>query len=99
MEYTIDMGAPLAWNAKGHNRVLQNVANLIRTFQYEVAYDRLLGINPDVFDKPQEEAFALYSAEVYRVVSTFEPRAKVKDVVFLGIDQEGNIKSKVVVEI
>ena len=45
MEYTIDMGAPLAWNAKGHNRVLQNVANLIRTFQYEVAYDRLLIIN------------------------------------------------------
>ncbi|MCR4442137.1 MAG: hypothetical protein QHH10_08300 [Peptococcaceae bacterium] len=99
MEYIIDSNAPLAWDAKGNNRILQNVANLIKTFQYEVAYNRLMGINPDILDKPLEEVFVLYTAEVYRVVSTFEPRAKVKNVMLVGIDQEGNITARVVVEI
>jgi len=99
-EYVIDTGleTPLNWGAKGNERIVQNVANLIRTFQYEVAYNRLLGISPDVLDKNAEEAFALYAAEVFRVVSTFEPRATVQSVELVGIDQEGNIRAKVVIK-
>lgn len=101
LEYVIDTGSitPLAWGAKGKERIVQNVANLIRTYQYEVAYNRLLGINPDIIDKNAEEAFALYTAEVYRVVSTFEPRATVKSVEPVSIDKEGNISARVVIEV
>jgi len=100
MEYVIDIGkTELEWDAKGVNRILQNVANLIQTYQYEVAYNRLLGINADLIDRNTDQAFAMFSAEVHRVVSTFEPRATVKSVELVGIDTEGNIKARVVVEI
>jgi len=101
MEYVIvtSQDMQLDWSAKGAQRIVQNVANLIRTFWYEVAYNRLLGINPDILERSPEETFALYTAEVYRVVSTFEPRATVKSVEPISIDQEGNIRAKVVIEI
>jgi len=101
MQYVIDTTktTSLAWDAKGDTRVVQNVANLINTFQYEVAYNRLLGISPDIIDQNAEEALALFAAEVYRVVSTFEPRATVVSVEPISIDKEGNIAARVVIEV
>ena len=101
MEYIIDTSQPVQLNfgAIGAERILQNARTLINTFLYEVAYNRTMGINPELFDRPADVVVALYTAEVYRVVSDYEPRAKVKEVKLLGVDGEGNMQFKVVVEI
>lgn len=101
MKYEIDTSKSvrLNWAAKGAERILQNVLNLISTWQYEVAYNRVKGIDPSILDKPVDVAAALYIAEVYRVVSEYEPRATVKEVLFSGVDNEGHMQFKVVVEI
>ncbi len=87
------------WTAKGVERILQNVKNLMNTWRYEIAYDRTLGIDPAILDMPQDKAIARYTAEIYRLVNTNEPRANVKSVTYTGSDGEGNMNFKVVVEI
>lgn len=101
MEYSIDTSKPFVqnWSAKGPERILQNVFNLLNTWRYEVAYDRTLGMKTNILDKPQDVAVAAYTAEVYRLVSEYEPRARVKEVQFVGINDEGNMEFKVVLEI
>lgn len=101
MEYVIDTFQPvnLNWSAKGNERIIQNVQNIISTFLYEVAYNRGMGINPQILDKPADVAVNEYVAELYRVVPDYEPRAEVKDVRISGIDDEGNIQFKVVINI
>lgn len=98
--YTIDTSDPnLDWKASGDERIVQNVLNLIRTFRYEVGYDRTRGINPAVIDKPMQEAAALYTSEIFRVIDLYEPRASVNSVNFIDVDLEGNMQFKVAIEI
>lgn len=99
-EYVISTSSPvLNWNATGNERIIQNVLNLIRTFRYAVGYDRTRGINPAVVDKPLNEAVMIYTAEIYRVVELYEPRATVKSVSFSGLDDDGNMDFEVAIEI
>lgn len=101
MEYVIDTLNPSAlnWRASGNERIIRNVLNLIRTFRYDVGYDRTRGIDPSVVDKPLEEAAMVYISEIYRVVELYEPRVTVKEVRFTGADTEGNMQFRVVIEI
>jgi phage baseplate assembly protein W len=101
MLYEIDTSErlDLNWAAKGDQRVLQNIRNLMSTWRYEVAYDRTKGLDPAILDKPLEDAVALYTAEIYRLIETYEPSAMVRSVTFAGVDSEGNITLKVVIEI
>ena len=91
-------GIKLDWNANGINNIVQNVHNLINTFRYEVAYDRTKGIDPSILDKPATQAKALYISEIYRMINTYEPRAKVKQVDFVELN-DGNMQFKVVIEV
>jgi phage baseplate assembly protein W len=88
----------LDWGAKGSKRVAQNVSNLLNTLNYEVAYDRTLGLNSEIIHKPSGALAALYTAEVYRVVQDYEPRAIVQSVQVKGVTDDGNIDSLVVIE-
>lgn len=101
MQYEIDTSKPinLNWNAKGDERILQNVINLINTWKYEVAYNRNKGIETSIVDKTHDVSAALYVAEVFRVVGEYEPRATVKEVKYVGVDDNGNMQFKVVVDI
>lgn len=92
-------GSALDWAARGVNRIAQNVLNLISTWRYEVAYNRTLGIDPSIIDKPAPVAAALYTAEVYKLVQEYEPRARVSSVRYNGITPDGNIDAEVVIEI
>jgi phage baseplate assembly protein W len=89
----------LAWDAKGIDRIAQNVFNLITTFKYEVAYDRTLGLDGSFIDKPLEIAIAQATAQIYDIVAEREPRATVKSVDFKSIDDLGNLQFEVVVDI
>ncbi len=88
----------LDWSAKGINRKAQNVFNLINTWRYEVAYDRTLGLNPAIVDKPLQIAKALYVADIYRLIQDYQPDVTVKEVTINSIDNEGNIDAVVVIE-
>ena len=80
-------------------RIIQNVENLISTWKYEVAYNRVMGMDPTLLDQPLDIAVARYTSEVYRLVADYEPRAKVKEVAFTGLDDEGNMQFKVVIDV
>lgn len=100
MKYIVDTIAeqPLDWSAKGSARVLQNVYNLLNTYKYEVAYDRLIGLDAGIIDKPMSQVGGLLTAQIIEQVERFEPRAKISDVEILGQGM-GDVSIKVVVEI
>jgi phage baseplate assembly protein W len=56
-------------------RVLQNVKNLLMTHMGDVPYDRLRGLNPDVYDKPLPFVKAHITEEIARVLA-WEPDVK-----------------------
>lgn len=101
MLYTVDTSAParLDWGASGTQRIVQNVIDLINTWRYEVAYDRTMGINPAILDRPADMAASMYTAEIYRLVAEREPRAKVRSVKRKSGDDEGNLRFEVVIEV
>lgn len=97
MNYTISNKEPLNWGAKGHDRILQNISNILSTFKYEVAYDRTFGRDPQNIDKPLNKSLSAIITETYDLIKKHEPRVTVKDVEVDSID--GDIIIKVVVEI
>lgn len=101
MEYTIDTSQPviLNWNATKNERIVQNVFNIISTWKYEISYNRKIGIDSSLLDKPVEVSSSQYISEVYRVIQEFETRAIVKEVKLIGVDTEGNMQFRVVIEI
>ena len=101
MEYTIDTSQEvnLNWNATKNERIVQNVLNIISTWKYEVSYNRKIGIDPSLLDKPVEIASTQYISEVYRVIQEYEPRVTVRAVKFTGVDTEGNMQFKVVINV
>jgi phage baseplate assembly protein W len=100
MQITIDtLQRNINWGARGVDRIAQNITNLLSTFKYEVAYDRTLGMSGNFIDKPKDVAIALATAEIYELIALREPRAKVVDVLFVGLYENENMQFKVVVEV
>lgn len=92
----------LNWNAKGDERIIQNVNTILNTFKDEVPYDRLMGRNPDNLDKPLEKVKNKIIEETYDLVNTYETRVTVKEVNIIYEVDENNNKIpviKVVIEI
>ncbi|ACD52939.1 hypothetical protein ACTFIN_17245 [Clostridium cagae] len=81
MEYTVKSDTNLInWNAKGDERILQNVNNILNIVKYEVPYDRLMGRNPKNLDGVLEKNKAALIEETYDLINTYETRATVKNV-------------------
>lgn len=100
MQYEINTSDnSINWAAKGTERIIQNVINLISTYRYEVAYDRILGLNPDLIHMPINQIEAEITNEIISLISDYESRATVESVDFIGVDDEGNMQFKVVIDI
>lgn len=101
MTYEIDTANRFVinWNSKGKQRILQNVINLLNTYMYETAYARTTGMDPGWIDSPAPEAAAKSSNSIISLIAAREPRAKVKQVKYLGSAKDGSLRMKVVVEI
>lgn len=84
----------LDWNAKGPDRVAQNVRNLLSLTQYEAAYNRLLGLPAGAVDAPGEAAAAAVSQSAREMIRRFEPRAKVTGITPI-LDAGGNLQLEV----
>ncbi len=84
------------WNAIGHERIIQNVVNILNTIRYEVAYDRVMGRNPNNLDKNFKEVESLLIAETYDLIEEYEPRAKIENI-FISQLKTGEINIEVVI--
>lgn len=87
------------WTVKGASRIAQNVLNLLKTFRYEIAYDRTLGMPKDYIDLPIDQAIPNVTVAVYDLIREKEPRANLLEFNFKGIDKAGNIQFEVVIEV
>ncbi len=94
-EYTIYSNKSLNWSAKGRERILQNISNLLNTYRYEVAYDRILGRDPANIDKPIDKIIPVIISETYDLIQEYEPRVKIKNVEVIQ-NSEGPIIKAVV---
>lgn len=86
------------WNATDDERIIQNIVNILNTVRYEVAYDRVMGRNPENLDRNFLDVQSLLISETYDLIEEYEPRAKIKNV-FVKQLQNGEIDIEVVVDI
>ena len=77
--YTVTNEHQINLRATGIERVLQNVANILRTYEGEVPLGRSIGIKSFI-DKPLGSIRGEFIKEIISKVEKFEPRAKVKKV-------------------
>ncbi len=96
MEYIVSNEQLINWSAKGNERILQNVNNILNTIQFEVPYSRKMGRNPKNIDSITAKTRYALIEETYDLIEKYEPRAVVKDV---KIENINNPIIKVVVEI
>lgn len=90
-EVIIDSSKPLElnWTAKGNDRIIQNIHNIINTYKSEVAYNREFGITPDVFDTDIGTARILLIEDLEEQISKYEPRAKLQSIDVQGVTEDG----------
>lgn len=87
MDYTVSSSdTSINWNAKGAERILQNVNNILNTIKNEVPYDRLMGRDPDNIDSVLNKSKYSIMEETYTLINTYEPRATVKSVDIEGVE-------------
>ena len=89
----------LDWCAKGTDRIIQNIYNIISTFKGEVAYNRGLGISPDIIDKPLETQKSILAEDLFDSIKNNEPRAKVKSITINSVNDDGDFSASIKIEI
>ena len=84
--------------ANVYEEIAQNVRIICTTPKYSVPMDRSFGVDANFVDRPTPKAMAQIQAEIIQAVRKYEPRCKVKKVIFDG-DNDGKLSVKVRVEI
>lgn len=84
--------------ASGNDEIIQNIRVLCTTVAGTVVFDRDFGIDSKLLDLPSDMAKAFLTTEYISKISTYEPRAKVKEITFQS-DISGTLIPKVVIEI
>ena len=97
--YTISIDGKLNWSARGTERILQNVQNLLSKIYREVAYSRDKGLDPSFIDRRPDEARALFAAQAATAIQDYEPRAKFVGVKSFSITAGGELAIEVEVEV
>lgn len=100
-EITIDSTNPITldWCAKGKERIIQNIHNILNTYKYEVAYNREFGISPDVIDTDIETMKGIIMDDLYENISKYEPRATLKSVDVQDVTSDGTVVAVVKIEL
>lgn len=77
MLYTVTNRAePIDWRARGNNRVLQNIANLLRAWRGTIPFRWDLGLDPDIQHAAAGAADARITLEVDRNITRYAPDAQ-----------------------
>lgn len=102
MEYTID-SSPGAVNFAPSpvEEVLQNVKFILLTIIGSVPLDRTFGISGRAVDMPTEAAKATMTAEIFRTIHKYEPRATVRQVAYRNPQSEyqGKLLAEVKIDV
>jgi len=99
MQYTVDTSKEIDWQAVGVNLTVQNVANIIRTFKYEVGYLRTLGLPRELLDMPLSQSRGRLVTAITEQITLYEPNIKVLSVDVLSVTADGNLQVRVVLEL
>ena len=101
MLLTIDTSSAggLDWTARGTDRIVQNIKNILSTFKYEVAYNRGLGISPDILDKDVETMKSIITTDLFDNIKKNEPRARLISVDVVDVSSDGHIEAVVKIEV
>jgi len=89
----------LNWTAKGTDRIVQNINNILNTYKHEVAYNREFGISPDVIDKDPDTMKSIIAEDLFDSITKYEPRATLKSVTVKEVSADGGIIAEVKIEI
>lgn len=79
-----EQAGELNWSAKGTERKVQNVLNIVRTYKGEVAYNRSLGISSEIIDKPIDEVRAIMAEDL---ITNIEQNVTGVRLVSLSVDE------------
>lgn len=81
--------------ASEREEVLQNVRTILTTAKFSVPLDRNFGLRFSALDSPDNITQAKLTAEIVETVPKYEPRAKVKEVLYSGNGPEGAVVARV----
>lgn len=79
--------------------ILQNVRTILTTARGSVPMDRDFGIDAEVVSMPIATAQAKLTADIIATVMKYEPRAKVKKIIYEGDEESGQIRPTVRIEV
>nr|DAF35341.1 MAG TPA: baseplate wedge subunit [Caudoviricetes sp.] len=79
--------------------IIQNVRTICTTAKHSVPMDREFGIDGGVLDAPMGVAQARLTAEIARAVQKYEPRAKVKKILYDGSEDGGQLRVTIRIEV
>ena len=97
---TADHGNKLPWfEAKGTDRIIQNIKNIVNTYKCEVAYMRGFGMSPDAIDKDVETMRGIITEDLLDNIKEYEPRATLVSVEVTEITEDGGVIAVVQIEI
>lgn len=97
---TSDHSNNLPWfEAKGTDRIIQNIKNIVNTYKYEVAYMRNFGMSPDAIDKDVETMKSIITEDLLDNIKEYEPRATLRAVTVKEISADGGVIAVVQIEI
>lgn len=103
MKLTIDTSehsTSLPWfEAKGADRIIQNIKNIVNTYKYEVAYMRDFGMSPDALDTDIETMRSIITENLLDNIKEYEPRATLIAVNVKEISADGSVVAVVQIEI
>lgn len=86
------------WEAKGSERILQNVSNIINTTKGDVPFMRDFGLSSEYIDSNIKESKNAMIADVFDAVQDYENRAIIKEV-NLKIDETYGLIRQVKIEV
>lgn len=97
---TSEQSNKLPWfEAKGTDRIIQNIKNIVNTYKYEVAYMRGFGMSPDAIDKDVETMRGIITEDLLDNIKEYEPRATLISVNVKEINEDGGVIAVVQIEI
>ena len=99
MQYTIDTTTRIDWQAQGENLTVQNVANIIRTFKYDVGYLRTMGLPRELLDLPLSQSRGRIITAITEQITLYEPNVQIININVISVTSDGNLQVKVVIKI
>ena len=100
MIYAIDNSLTgINWNLTGTNLTVQNAINIIRTFKYEIAYLRTLGITQELLDQPLSKIKGKLATEIIDQIKLYYPDINIVSIDISQAGYNGNLQIKVVIDI